>query len=120
MVTLSLPFPPSQNRIWRRSGTRIHRSTEYNSWETEAIAVYHAQRKNAGEPIFGHFTYHIVFDEKRRKVARDGDNRQKAVLDFLQHVGLIEDDKFADAGSWSWGPIEHGTCFVRIYPRTSK
>lgn len=117
MVTLTLPFPPSQNRIWRLSGTRVHRSNEYNTWEVEAAAAYFAQRKDAGDPILGHFTYHIVLDEKRRKIARDGDNRQKAVLDFLQHAGLIKDDRFADAGSWSWGPIEPGTCFVRIYPK---
>lgn len=115
MVMLHLPFPPSVNRIWRSGKGRTYISKQYKAWKDEAMARYLEQRSSAGNPIVGNFTYHIILDEKRRKVARDGDNRGKVVLDLLQSVGLIEDDKLADAGSWSWGPVDGGGCIVRAY-----
>lgn len=113
VVSLTLPFPISQNRIWRRSGNRIHISKEYAEWKAEADAAFLQQRKKCGEPIDGHFSYHFVFDESERKNRRDGDNLQKCVLDWCQRAGLIQDDKFADSGSWSWGPVTG--VFVRLY-----
>lgn len=117
MVTLTLPFPPSANRLWRTGKGRTYLDPKYKDWKDEAFACYLQQKRAAGQPIKGHFTYHLTLDEKKRKVARDGDNRNKAALDFLQSVGLIEDDKLADGGSWSWGPVEPGTCFIRVYQR---
>ena len=117
MVTISLPFPVSANRIWRNGNKRTYISPQYKAWKDEAFVSYLQQKRDAGEPIKGNFTYHIVLDETRRKVARDGDNRGKVCLDFLQAVGLIEDDKLADAGSWSWGPTEKNTCFIRVFKR---
>lgn len=119
MVTLSLPFPPSANHLWRTGKGRTYLSPHYRAWKDDALVAYLQQKKDAGSPITGSFTYHITLDEKKRKQARDGDNRGKCVLDFLQSVGLIEDDKHADAGSWSWGPIEPGTCFVRLHAKVS-
>jgi len=120
MVTLSLPFPISANRLWRNGRGRTYLSPQYRAWKDAAFASYLQQKREAGTPIIGNFTYHITLDEKKRKQARDGDNRGKGVLDFLQSVGLIEDDKFADSGSWSWGPIEPGTCFVTLHKKVSK
>ncbi|CEG08736.1 endodeoxyribonuclease RUS [Afipia felis] len=119
MVTLTLPFPVSANRLWRTGNGRTYLSPQYRAWKDEALAAYLLQKRDVGTPITGNFTYHITLDEKKRKQARDGDNRGKGVLDFLQAVGLIQDDKYADAGSWSWGPIEPGTCFVRLFPKAS-
>jgi Holliday junction resolvase RusA-like endonuclease len=113
MVTVSLPFPISQNRIWRRSGNRIHISKEYADWKAQADGMFLQQRKDCGDPIDGHFTYHFVFAEQERKGRRDGDNLQKCVLDWCQRAGLIKDDKYCDGGSWSWGPVDG--VFVRLY-----
>ena len=110
---LSLPFPVSVNRIWRTGNGRTYISPQYRTWKDQAYVAYIQQRKTVGRPVVGNFTYHITLDEKRRKVARDGDNRGKCVLDFLQHVGLIEDDKLANAGSWCWGPVDG--CVVRVH-----
>lgn len=68
--------------------------------------MFRAQQKYAGTPIKGAFTYHLILDETRWPKASDGDNRCKAPLDFLQEVGLIENDKYAAGGSWSWGPVK--------------
>lgn len=127
MVTLTLPFPPSVNDLWAKGRKNMHLSESYRAWKDEALKLYLAQKRTLGTPIKGNFTYHVVLDEKRRdfdKLGRkrksDGDNRSsKAILDLLQSVGLIEDDYFADAGSWSWGPVEPGTCFIRVFPKVS-
>jgi Holliday junction resolvase RusA-like endonuclease len=115
MVTLELPFPPSANSIWRRGKHSTYISKQYAAWKKAAGDAFLMQKRGCGTPIDGHFTYHITLNEKRRKVARDGDNRTKVVLDFVQAMGLIVDDKFADAGGWSWGPVEG--CTVRLFKR---
>ena len=121
MVTLSLPFPVSTNRLWRGTGRRVRLSDEYKAWKEEAGWFIQQQKIGAGTPVKGNFTYHIVLAESERKAkngaARDGDNFLKAPLDLLQAHGLIENDNLADAGSWSWGPVDPGTCFVRVFKK---
>ena len=61
--------------------------------------------KTVGEPIKGHFTYHVSLDWSKRKSNMDGDNfGSKVILDFLQRNGLIENDSLADSGTWAWAP----------------
>jgi Holliday junction resolvase RusA-like endonuclease len=104
-MRIELPFPVSANRMWRRSGTRIHLSEQYTKWKAEADG-YFLQQKKGLKPVKGNFLYHYTIDAKRRAVARDGDNRGKCLLDYAQRVGLIEDDKLANGGSWNWGPVD--------------
>lgn len=110
MVVLDLPFPPSANRLTRHGvrGNKLmsYSDPDYTAWKAEAHGMLDAQKRNVGTPIRGAFTYHLVLDETRWPQASDGDNRQKAVLDFLQDAKLIENDKYAVGGSWSWGPIK--------------
>lgn len=118
MALVVLPFPISVNAIWRYVGVRAYRTSEYTDWIKEADGVYQQQPKAGKNPIKGHFTYHVVLDEKRRTAKMDGDNYgSKVVLDFLQRVELIENDSLADAGSWSWGPTDPGMCIVRVYQK---
>jgi Holliday junction resolvase RusA-like endonuclease len=109
MVVLDLPFPPSANRLTRhaaKSGKLLsYTDPDYRSWKADAYGEYLRQKKNAGSPVKGAFTYHLILDETRWPKASDGDNRGKAVLDFIQSVGLIENDKYAASGGWSWGPV---------------
>lgn len=118
MVVLDLPFPPSANRLTRHAakGGKLmsYSDPAYTSWKNEAHGEWLRQRKSAGEPIKGFFTYHIALDKSRWPKASDGDNRGKAVLDFLQSVGLIENDKYAVGGTWSWAPVKG--CFVTVLP----
>lgn len=120
MVVLDLPFPPSANRLTRHSAKRgklmSYSDPDYTSWKSDAYANYLRQKKNAGSPVKGAFTYHLVLDETRWPRASDGDNRQKAPLDFLQSVGLIENDKYAVSGSWSWGPVQGAR--ITVHPTT--
>ena len=67
MVTLSLPFPVSTNRLWRGTGRRIRLSDEYKAWKEEAGWFIQQQKIGAGTPVKGNFTYHIVLAESERK-----------------------------------------------------
>lgn len=118
MALVVLPFPPSVNAIWRNAGGRTYRTPEYKKWRDDAYAAYLQQSKATRNPVKGHFTYHVILDDKRRKPNMDGDNyASKAVLDFLQYVGLIDNDALADAGSWSWGPTDPGMCMVSVFQK---
>lgn len=117
MAILVLPFPPTLNHMWGRKGKATFPSKAYKTWKEEANAVFLQQKRAAGAPIKGNFTYHLLLDEKRRARAMDGDNRNKAPLDFLQSVGMIENDKLADSGSWSWGPCDPDMCVISVYQK---
>ena len=89
-IRLSLPYPPSVNRLWRSSaGGRMYRSKEYNSWRDAAGWSVSSQAKGKG--IKGFYTLEVraVKPDKRR---RDLGNLEKAISDLLQEVKVIEDD----------------------------
>src|SRR5690242_19697369 len=47
VIELHLPFPPSANSIWRKSGTRMHKSAGYAAWLREAGWQVIAQKQGA-------------------------------------------------------------------------
>lgn len=108
MIAYQLPLPPSTNRIWRKSRNRVHRSAEYVSWVRGADSNLMAQglRQHAGPA-----NIRIVISNTARG---DIDNRCKAVLDFLVHHGIIEDDskRIVRKILMEWGPIDG--CRVEI------
>jgi len=119
-IVVHLPFPPSVNastRVGRNKSTGrnvVYSSPEKRRFFADADVLYLAQKRTIGF-VRGPFTYHLVLNEKLRHGNADGDNRGKYALDFAQRVGLIENDKFAEGGSWAWGPCEHGA-MLSIHP----
>lgn len=121
-IYLALPFPPSTNDLLQIGRGRGHgkpvvfRSTSKNAFLKEADAMFLQQKRQlAGLRISGPFTYHLTLSEKLRTASMDGDNREKAALDFLQRVNLIDNDKYAQGGSWAWGPCEH-EALIGVWP----
>lgn len=91
ILTLTLPFPPSMNRLWRvGKENTMYRSDVYERWKKEATWTAKIQVRN--KCIKGPFKLTITF-VKPDKRHRDLDNLLKAVLDCLQSVGAIENDK---------------------------
>lgn len=117
---LELPWPPSVNDANvvgknRRTGKpQLYPSKDKAKFIEDADKLFLLQKRNVGF-VKGEFTYHITLNEQMRGPTMDGDNRGKYVLDFLQRVGLIENDKFAHGGSWSWGACEYG-CRIIVKP----
>lgn len=120
MFVLEMPFPPSVNDANKIGKSRktgkvvVYGDKGKSQFLKDADKLLLAQQKDV-KFVRGPFTYHITLNEKMRGPTMDGDNRGKYVLDYLQRVGLIENDKLAEGGSWSWGPCEFG-CSVIVKP----
>lgn len=98
MVELHLPYPPSANRLWRRSGRVMHKSTEYTKWLRDAGWAAKAQRPGA---VTGPYRLQIqaVRPDKRK---RDLDNLAKPISDLLTSIGVIADDSDCEVLSMRW------------------
>ncbi len=92
-LIFDLPLPPSANRIWRRSGTIIHKSAEYTAWITAAGWDIAAQRKGA-EMIKGRVS--VLIEVGKCHAGRDASNQIKPIEDLLQSCGVIKNDNQVD------------------------
>lgn len=94
MITLTLPWPPSVNRIWRRVGNNTILSAEGRSYRKN-VADICLVNKVSGRQINSRLS--VILDanppDKRK---RDLDNLPKAVFDALTHAGVWEDDSQID------------------------
>jgi Holliday junction resolvase RusA-like endonuclease len=89
-LVFALPCGPSTNALWHQPPgfRRRKRTPEYSKWLLEA--GWDAKAQTVGVPqITGTFDWHLVVPQKSR---RDLDNWSKAVMDLLQHVGVILND----------------------------
>ena len=87
VVSITLPFPPSVNRMWRTWKGRMLLSRQGREYRTEAL------RALAGVDSFGrkHVRVHVrmfVPDGRRRDI----DNLWKAAGDALQAGRVVHDD----------------------------
>jgi crossover junction endodeoxyribonuclease RusA len=88
MIQITLPWPPSVNRIWRNAGGKTYRDPKYMAWIKETGWVIKLAKCTK---IIGPFSASIVlYPPDKRKI--DIDNRIKVILDAAQKNDLIEDD----------------------------
>jgi Holliday junction resolvase RusA-like endonuclease len=83
-------LPPSVNRIWRHTKRGTFRTADYMAWIRGEEWNVHPQLK--GQHKFTGPVY-VTIAMKRPRSNADIDNRIKALLDFLQHVTAIANDK---------------------------
>lgn len=115
-VVLHLPWPPSVNSANKFGKRGYYPSNEKKKFFDDADALFLTQKRALmSQKVEGPFTYHLVLDRAQRGPLDDGDNRAKYPLDCAQRFGLIENDKLAEGGSWSWGSCEHGS-MLSIHP----
>lgn len=121
MLIVNLPFPPSINHANRfgknkRTGRmQYFPSKDKEAFFAEADGLLLTQKRGL-QRVGGSFTYHIILNEQMRTPTMDGNNRDKYAIDYLERVGLIDNDKLAEGGSWSWGPCEYG-CVIIVKPK---
>jgi Holliday junction resolvase RusA-like endonuclease len=84
-------LPPSVNAIWRHTrGGKMYRTSQYMGFlraeEWNLVPQLKGQHKFTG-PVF------LTIAMKRPRANSDLDNRAKGLLDLLQHVQAIDNDK---------------------------
>lgn len=121
-IFLQLPFPPSVNDAVdigrsKKTGKAVAFSSKSKDAFFKEADGYFFEQKRAliGRKIEGPFTYHLTLNESLRTPLMDGDNRQKYAIDYLQRVGLIANDKWAQGGSWAWGPCD-APAVIGVWP----
>ena len=116
-LKFELPYPPSVNHAWRmiRVGNRCRmvQSREGRAYRRHACA----QLASLGRPMLAcpvrvHVTLH---PPDRRK--RDADNALKALLDALQHGGVLCDDsQIQDLRVLKGERVKGGSAAIEIHP----
>lgn len=113
-ITLDMPFPTSTNRLHGHRRGHVYRTKDYEAWLKNCDAWCLLKHQYPRQRIAGPFEIEILLDDRRRG---DGDNRIKAVLDWLQSREIIADDKNCRHGSWEWVSHEQAPCGCRVTVR---
>lgn len=121
MRSLSLPFPPSANSIWRstRKQKGQYLSPRYKAWKALAEADLNAAEPV--EPILGPYRMTMIVNRPDRR-RRDLSNLTKTVEDFLQSQGLIKDDADCQRLLLMWGslpPSKDARVLIHLAPARS-
>ncbi|WP_429180019.1 RusA family crossover junction endodeoxyribonuclease [Aeromonas salmonicida] len=108
--TMTLPWPPSTNRIWRNvavSGKPRTLLSQEGRVYRKAAADACLVAKLAGKQISDRLALRLVVQAPDRR-ARDLDNTVKAVQDALTHAGVWLDDSQIDRLLVERGPVVKG------------
>jgi crossover junction endodeoxyribonuclease RusA len=90
VLKIMLPYPPSINSYYRTFRGRMLISKKGREYRVRV-----AEELIGVSPVTGRVAVEIdVFPPDRRR--RDLDNVQKALLDAIEHAGIIEDDSMID------------------------
>lgn len=106
MIRISLPYPPSGWDLYTGWAKTRRRSSSYEKWLTDAGYFIRAPKI----PISVPFSISIAL--RRQNVRQDLDNRSKAVLDCLQHYGVIKNDNLCERLSMHWDEDLPSECVV--------
>ncbi|WP_395443596.1 RusA family crossover junction endodeoxyribonuclease [Caulobacter sp. UC70_42] len=102
MIAVSLPYPPSANRLWRAVKGRNIKSAAYREWEGRALVAIAQQRPGH---IDGPYSIHIEATRPDRR-RRDLGNLEKPLSDALVSAGVVRDDCEAVRILVEWAPGE--------------
>ena len=110
-----LPAPPSANALFVvRDGKRV-KTGQYNRWLREAAIMYR-QGFGCVEPMPAKTTLRVRIEAAIDR-RRDLDNIIKPLLDSMQKVGVIADDRWVDylvAERVPAGDVPAGWCRVTV------
>ena len=91
--TYRLPWPPSVNSAWRHTGRVTYLTKPQREFRKEVSVI--SCQTNGGIRLTRRLAVALeLIAPNRRKYDIDG--RIKAVLDALQHAGIIADDELID------------------------
>lgn len=96
MTRLVLPFPPSVWEIYVGWGKTRRLSSSYAKWRDDCGYFIRGRNDRIDVP----FSLSVAL--KRPNKRMDLDNRAKAILDVLQHYGVIKNDNLCERLSMVW------------------
>lgn len=105
-----LPYPPSAWDLYDGWGEKRRLSRSYKKWRQDA--GYFIKRPET--PISVPFSLYVAL--KRQNLKQDLDNRSKALLDCLQHYGVISNDNLCERLTMCWDTGMEADCVVIIQP----
>lgn len=106
MIRYQLPYPPSGWELYRGWGATRSLSSTYKKWRKDAGYFIKAPQKPIDVP------FSIAIALRRQNMRQDIDNRSKAVLDCLQHYGVIKNDNLCERLSMHWQEDLPAECVV--------
>lgn len=114
-LTFDLPAPPSINRAGAefRLGNKAPRVQRWRR-AADGYLVLTRQNRKLGKPLKGDFAIDIVWDRSLKKRGSDIDNRIKYLLDYLQDLGLFEDDWTCEDLHVRYGSVMRDGCRVQL------
>jgi len=111
MIAVTLPYPPSANRLWRAVNGRNIKSAEYRQWLVKARACIPVEARGK---ITGPYFMAVRADRPDRR-ARDLTNLLKPTEDALLFdkaqpllKGVVRDDSDAAGVAIVWSDREPG------------
>lgn len=110
MIRFELPYPPSGWDLYEGWAKTRRLSPTYKKWRNDV--GYFIKRPAA--PIAVPFSISIAL--RRQNIRQDIDNRSKAVLDALQHYGVIKNDNLCERLSMHWDENLPAECVVLVQP----
>ena len=111
LARYELPLPPSLWDMYQGHGKGKHLSDTYNNWRNGAGLMLNAQRRGR-QGISVPFRVQIAFS--RSSSLSDIDNRIKPVLDLLQFVGVVSNDRLCESVEAKWASDLPAACVVII------
>lgn len=108
MIRIALPYPPSGWELYTGWGEKRRLSPQYKKWRNDAGYFIKAPKA----PITVPFSISIAL--RRQNMRQDIDNRSKAILDCLQHYGVIKNDNLCERLSMHWDADLPADCVVII------
>ena len=94
MITIKLPYPVSTNRYWRNFKGRMVRSSEANSYKSQAGWIAKTCGVNLTEnPVRMHIKLHPMATKAglASKTCIDLDNALKVAIDALNGIAYVDD-----------------------------
>ena len=112
MLEFDLPFPPSINQYYRRTGKRTLISRNGRAFREKVCSII----ANSGiEKLDGPLEVHLeLYPPDKRK--RDVDNYQKSLLDAMEKGGVYKNDsQIIRLETTKCEPVAGGGVIVRIW-----
>ena len=112
-VTLTLPVPPSANRLWRNGRGRTYKSEPARAFAAEVLAICY--KAGHTRPRWPKDTPLRVTMTWYRAIKRgDLDNKAKALLDSLRGLVIVDDAQVCELHLYRVDGQRPGRCEVIV------